>query len=107
MYAIIETGGKQYRVEPGDVLEVERLSVEAGGTVEFDSVLAVGDEGNISVGSPSVAGASVSAELVEHLRGKKVIAFKMKRRQGYKRRVGHRQELSRVRITDINGAAAE
>lgn len=102
MYAVIETGGKQYRVEPGDVLDVERLA-EAGddGSVEFDRVLLVGDEDGVRVGTPVVDGASVKASLVRDTRGPKIRIFKYKRRKGYRRTKGHRQELHRIRIDDI------
>ena len=100
MYAVIQTGGKQYRVAPGDTLEVERLETEAGQPVTFDQVLLVVDDGKCSVGSPTVK-ASVLADVVEHFRGDKKIAFKMKRRKGYHRKVGHRQELTRVKISEI------
>ena len=101
MYAVIETGGKQYRVTPGDKLEIERLDVEAGQPYTFDRVLLVANDGKVSVGLPTVANASVVADVTEHLRGDKKIAFKMKRRKGYHRTVGHRQELTRVKITEI------
>ncbi len=102
MYAVIETGSKQYRVTAGDTLEVERLETEAGQTVTFDRVLFLAnDDGKFSVGSPTVANASIVADVVEHIRGKKTIAFKMKRRKGYHRTVGHRQELTVVKIKEI------
>ena len=101
MYAVIETGGKQYRVAAGETLEVERLATEAGQTVTFDRVLLANNDGEISLGAPSVKGASVIADVVEHKRGPKTIAFKMKRRKGYHRTVGHRQELTVVKIKDI------
>jgi large subunit ribosomal protein L21 len=103
MYAVIETGGKQYRVAPGDSLEIERIEAEAGKPFTFDRVLLVANEGKISVGAPTVAAASVVADVTAHLRGEKKIAFKMKRRKGYHRTVGHRQELTRVKITEIKG----
>ena len=103
MYAVLETGGKQYRVTAGDTLEVERLTVEAGQPVTFDRVLLINADGKLSVGTPTVASASVIADVVEHKRGDKVIAFKMKRRKGYHRTVGHRQELTVVKVTEING----
>jgi large subunit ribosomal protein L21 len=102
MYAVIETGGKQYRVAAGDTLKIERLETEAGAAVTLDRVLLINDEGKISVGSPTVANASIIADVVEHIRGPKKIAFKMKRRKGYHRTVGHRQELTVIKIKDIN-----
>jgi large subunit ribosomal protein L21 len=101
MYAVLETGGKQYRVTAGDTLEVERLTVEAGQPVTFDRVLLINADGKLSVGTPTVASASVIADVLEHKRGDKLIAFKMKRRKGYHRTVGHRQELTVVKIKEI------
>ncbi|MGA2750068.1 MAG: 50S ribosomal protein L21 [Verrucomicrobiota bacterium] len=101
MYAVIETGSKQYRVSAGDTLQIERLSAEAGQPVTFDRVLLVNNEGKITVGSPTVAQAAVLADVVEHIRGEKTVAFKMKRRKGYHKKIGHRQELSVVRIKEI------
>jgi large subunit ribosomal protein L21 len=101
MYAVLETGSKQYRVAAGDRLEIERLDIEAGKPVTFDRVLLVNNDGKLTVGSPTVAAASVVADVVEHIRGEKKIAFKMKRRKGYHRTVGHRQELTVVKIKDI------
>lgn len=103
MYAVLETGSKQYRVAAGDTLEIERLDVEAGKPFTFDRVLLVNNEGKLTVGSPTVADASVTADVVAHKRGEKKIAFKMKRRKGYHRTVGHRQELTVVKITEIKG----
>lgn len=103
MYAVIETGGKQYRVAKGDTLEIERLEAEAGKPFTFDRVLLVENEGKVTIGAPTVAAASVVADVAAHLRGEKKIAFKMRRRKGYHRTVGHRQELTRVTITDIKG----
>jgi large subunit ribosomal protein L21 len=103
MYAIIESGGKQYRVSAGDTLQVERLSVEAGKTFAFERVLLVSSEGKLTHGAPTVAKATVEADVVEHIRGEKVVAFKMKRRKGYHKKTGHRQELSVVRIKEIKG----
>ena len=100
-YSIIETGSKQYRVVVGDTLEIERLAVEAGKPVTFDRVLLVNKDGKVTVGSPTVAQASVVADVVEHIRGEKKIAFKMRRREGYHRTVGHRQELTVVKIKEI------
>lgn len=101
MYAVIETGGKQYRVAPGDTLEVERLVAEAGQPFTFDRVLFAAKDGAFTVGAPTVANASVVADIVEHLRGKKVTTFKKKRRKGYTKTIGHRQELTRVKISEI------
>ncbi len=101
MYAVLETGSKQYRVTAGDTLEIERLEIEAGKPVTFDRVLLVNIDGKLTVGTPTVAAASVTADVVAHKRGEKKIAFKMKRRKGYHRTVGHRQELTVVKIKDI------
>jgi len=101
MYAVLETGSKQYRVAAGDTLEIERLEVEAGQPFTFDRVLLVNKDGQLTVGSPTVTSASVIADVVEHKRGEKKIAFKMKRRKGYHRTVGHRQELTVVKIKEI------
>ena len=101
MYAVLETGSKQYRVAAGDKLEVERLPVEAGQPFTFDRVLLVNNEGKISVGSPAVNGATVLADVLEHIRGDKKLTFKMKRRKGYHKTIGHRQELSVVQIKEI------
>jgi large subunit ribosomal protein L21 len=102
MYAVLETGSKQYRVAAGETLEVERLDVEAGQPYTFNRVLLVSNDGKVSIGSPVVANATVVADVVEHLRGPKKVAFKMKRRKGYHRTVGHRQELTKIRIKEIN-----
>ena len=103
MYAVIETGSKQYRVTAGDTLEIERLTTEAGQLVTFDRVLLVNDNGSLKIGAPIVAGARVTADVIAHFRGEKVVTFKMKRRKGYHKTIGHRQELTRVKITDIKG----
>jgi large subunit ribosomal protein L21 len=102
MYAVLETGGKQYRVAAGDKLEIEHLEVEAGKPVTFDRVLLVNNDGKVSVGAPTVTGASVVADVLEHKRGKKVTTFKMKRRKGYHKTIGHRQELTVVEVKSIN-----
>jgi large subunit ribosomal protein L21 len=102
MYAVIETGGKQYRVAPGDTLEVEQLDAEAGQAVTLARVLLVANEGQFTVGTPTVPQASVVAEVVEHFRGPKKVTFKMKRRKGYRKTIGHRQELTRIKINEIN-----
>lgn len=101
MYAVLETGSKQYRVSAGDTLEVERLPAEAGTPVTFDRVLLVSNDGQVSVGAPTVANASVVADVVEHIRGEKKLTFKMKRRKGYHKSIGHRQELTVVKIKEI------
>ena len=101
MYAVLETGGKQYRVTAGDTLEIERLGVETGQSHTFDRVLLVNNDGKVTIGAPTVPQASVVADVVEHKRGPKLIAFKMKRRKGYHRTVGHRQELTVVKIKEI------
>ena len=102
MYAILETGSKQYRVVAGDTLEIERLEVEAGKPFTFDRVLMVTTDGKLAVGSPTVSGATVTADVEEHIRGDKKITFKMKRRKGYHKTKGHRQELTVVKIKEIN-----
>jgi len=101
MYAVLETGAKQYRVAAGDTVTIERLDVEPGKPFTFDRVLLINNEGKIMVGTPTVAQANVVADVVEHIRGPKVVAFKMKRRKGYHRTVGHRQELTVVKIKEI------
>jgi large subunit ribosomal protein L21 len=101
VYAIVESGGKQYRVEPGAVLAVERIRGEVGARVELDRVLLVSDGSRVQVGHPHVAGARVVTEIVAQTRGDKIDVFKFKRRKKYRRKVGHRQELTRVRIAEI------
>jgi len=101
-YAVLETGSKQYRVAAGDTLEVERLAADAGSAVTFDRVLLLNRDGQVTVGNPTVPSAKVVADVVEHIRGPKLIAFKMKRRKGYHHTVGHRQELTVVKIKEIN-----
>lgn len=103
MYAVIETGGKQYRVQAGDVIDVERLAAvsEEEPEVVFDRVLMVDDGGDLKVGDPVVEGAQVKGVLVRPIRGRKVTVFKMKRRKGYRRKNGHRQDLHQVKIKDI------
>ena len=97
MFAVIKTGGKQYKVAKDDVIVIERVAGEEGAKINFAEVLMVGDK----VGAPLVDGASVEGEIVKQSRGEKVIVFKKRRRQGYKRKNGHKQELSVVKITDI------
>ncbi|MDD3155076.1 MAG: 50S ribosomal protein L21 [Victivallaceae bacterium] len=103
MYAIIKTGGKQYKVQTGDLVDIELLDAAVGDKVTFGEVLAVGEEGKLNVGTPLVAGATVDAEVTDLFRGKKLIAFKMKRRKGQRRTVGHRQNLMKVKIGEIKG----
>ncbi len=100
MYAVIKTGGKQYRVARNDVIFVERLEAEPGGTVEFGEVLLVGGDSPL-IGAPTVAGAKVTATVLEQGKGPKVIIFKKRRRKNYRRRTGHRQLQTVVRIADI------
>ena len=102
MYAIIATGGKQYKVAEGDIITIEKLGVEAGETVTFDQVLAVSDA-ELKVGNPTVAGATVEASVVANGRGKKVIVYKYKRKTGYHKKNGHRQAFTKVKIEKING----
>ena len=101
MFAVIRTGGKQYKVTPDDVIAVEKLAGEPGATIELAEVLMVGDGATVSAGAPLVAGASVSAELVEHRRADKIIVFKKKRRHNYRRKNGHRQHQTVLQITGI------
>ncbi len=100
MYAVIETGGKQYRVEPGDIIDVERLP-GAQDEVTFDRVLLVVGDDEVQVGRPTLEGAQVKAKRIAEVRAPKVLVFKMKRRKGYRRKNGHRQDLHRLRIQDI------
>ncbi|NKD54639.1 MULTISPECIES: 50S ribosomal protein L21 [unclassified Haematospirillum] len=99
MFAVIKTGGKQYKVAKDDIIAVEKITADTGSSVKFDQVLLVGDK----VGAPVVDGASVTAEVLEQFRDEKVIVFKKKRRQNYRRKNGHRQALTLVKITGISG----
>ncbi|RMB07899.1 50S ribosomal protein L21 [Eilatimonas milleporae] len=101
MFAVVKTGGKQYRVSEGDVIKVEKLDGEAGKTVTLDTVLMVGDDKGVKVGEPAVKGASVAAEILEQKKDKKIIVFKKKRRHNYRRKKGHRQDLTVLRVTKI------
>jgi large subunit ribosomal protein L21 len=102
MYAVVKTGGKQYRVAPGAVIKVERLEAEVGATIALDQVLMIGDNGDATkVGAPLVDGASVAAEVLEQSRAPKIIVFKKKRRKNYRRKRGHRQLQTVLRIQDI------
>ena len=104
-YAIIKTGGRQYRVAEGDTIDVDLLDVEAGKTATFGDVLMYADGKDLTHGNPLISGAWVTAEVVEQRKDKKVIAFKFKRRKGYHRTVGHRRKLTRVKIKSINVGA--
>jgi large subunit ribosomal protein L21 len=101
MYAVVDSGGKQYRVEPGRTLVLDRLDAEAGATVTFDRVLLIGDEDSVTLGTPTVSGATVRGTVLEHGRGPKVIVFRFRPKAHYRRRTGHRSELTRVRIDEI------
>ncbi len=101
-YAIINTGGKQYRVQPGDTIRVESLSGDEGDLVELEDVRMVSDEGQVTLGSPTVAGAKVTAEILGRGKGKKIIVFKYKAKTRYRRKNGHRQLYTELRITDIS-----
>ena len=101
MYAIIVTGGKQYRVEQGDIVYIEKLDVEADSEVKFDQVLAIGEEGSVKVGAPVVEGASVSAKVIKNGKGKKIVVFKYKAKKNEKSKMGHRQPYTKVEITKI------
>ena len=101
-YAVIQTGGKQYRVSEGDEIEVEKLDIEAGAKTELSEVLLVADGKGVTIGEPLVAGAKVTAEVVEQFKADKVIAFKFRRRKGYHRTVGHRRQLTKLKIESIS-----
>jgi large subunit ribosomal protein L21 len=103
MYAVIKTGGKQYRVSEGDTLQVEKLGGKPGDAVTFEEVLLVGGGDNPKVGRPLVGGAKVKAEIVAQDRGEKLIVFKLKRRKNFRRKIGHRQPFTEVKITGITG----
>ena len=103
MYAVIQTGGKQYRVNQGDIIKVEKLTADVGSKVDFDQVLLVGEGADVKVGAPVVDGAKVSGTVVEQDRHRKIVVFKMKRRKGYRRKQGHRQDYTGVRIETISG----
>ena len=103
MYAVIKTGGKQYKVATNDVILVEKIEAEPGSTVSLD-VLMIGDGANVTIGQPLVSGATVAAEVVEQAKADKVIIFKKHRRHNYRRKRGHRQKLTALKITDIKAA---
>ena len=102
MYAVIETGGKQYKVQEGDVVFVEKLEADEGAVVTFDKVLAVSSEGNVTFGSPVVASASVNGKILGHGKDKKIIIFKYKAKKNYRNKTGHRQPYTKVQIDKIN-----
>jgi len=102
VYAVIETGGKQYKVQEGDVLFLEKISSEEGETVVFDKVLAVSEGEEFTVGTPTVEGASVTAKVLGHGKGRKIIVFKYKPKKNYRRKQGHRQPYTKVQIEKIN-----
>jgi large subunit ribosomal protein L21 len=106
MFAVIRTGGKQYTVAKDDVIAVERLEGEPGASIELGEVLMIGDGADVSAGTPLLAGASVTATLVEHRRADKIIVFKKKRRQNYRRKNGHRQHQTVLQITEIHAEGA-
>ena len=106
-YAVIATGGKQYRVSQGDTVRVEKLDVAVGTVIEFTDVLLLADGDNVRVGAPVIEGATVAAEIVAEGRGEKLIIFKYRRRKGYRRKTGHRQPFTAVRITAISGLSAQ
>ena len=101
-YAVIQTGGKQYRVAEGDEIEVEKLDVETGKKAEFSEVLLVANGSSVTIGAPHIAGATVTAEVVDQFKDDKVIAFKFRRRKGYHRTVGHRRQLTKLKIESIS-----
>ena len=100
-YAIIRSGGKQYRVSPGEIIAVEKLDATSGDKVTFGDVVLLADGDNVTTGSPVIAGANVTGEVIEQFKDKKVIAFKYRRRKGYHRTVGHRRQMTRVKIESI------
>lgn len=100
-YAIIQTGGRQFRVQPGDVVDVELLGVEAGQKTAFEEVLLASDDSGVKIGAPLLAGAKVTADVLEDIKGPKLVSYKYRRRKGYHRTVGHRQKLTRVKIAEI------
>ncbi len=101
MYAVIKTGGKQYKVSPGDVLRVEKLDGKKGDTVEMKDVLLIADGDKLSVGNPSIASAAVTAEVMGDGRGEKILIFKHRRRKGFRKTIGHRQDFTTIKIKDI------
>ncbi len=107
MFAVVKTGGKQYRVAEGDVLKVEKLDAEVGKKVKLEEVLMIGDEKGVKVGEPLVKGANVTVEVLEQKKDKKITVFKKKRRHNYRRKKGHRQQITVLRVTKIAKTAAK
>jgi len=105
MFAVIRTGGKQYRVAPNDIIEIEKIAGKPGDIVELGEVILLGGDGGPKTGSPTIAGALVAAEVIEQKRGEKIIVFKKKRRKNYRRKRGHRQELTVLKIEEISAGA--
>lgn len=101
MYAIVEIAGQQFKVEKDQQIFVHRLNVEEGASVDFENVLLIDEDGKVKVGAPAVSGAKVSAKVLSHLKGDKVLVFKKKRRKGYQKQNGHRQYLTQIQIEDI------
>jgi large subunit ribosomal protein L21 len=101
MYAIVEIAGQQFKVQKDQKIFVHRLASDAGSKIEFDGVLLVDNDGKITIGAPAIDGAKITAEVIDHVKGDKVIVFKKKRRKGYKKRNGHRQQFTAITITDI------
>jgi len=107
MFAVVKTGGKQYRVTEGDVIKVEKLEGEVGKSIVLDQILMIGDDKSVKVGEPLVAGTSVTADVLEQKKDTKIVIFKKKRRHNYRRKRGHRQEITVLRVTAIGKAAAK
>jgi large subunit ribosomal protein L21 len=106
MYAVVETGGRQYRVTPGDTIDVEKLTGAVGDTIALTRIMLVGEGAEVVIGTPVLTDAQVEARIVAHKRGKKIIIFKHKRRKGYRRKQGHRQDLTSLKILGIHTAAS-
>jgi large subunit ribosomal protein L21 len=101
MYAVIQTGGKQYKVKPGDTVVIEKLPGDAGAAIEFDEVLLLADESRVAVGRPLIEGAKVKGQILEHVQGEKLIVYKFRRRKNYRKKTGHRQTYTAVKISDV------
>jgi len=102
MYAIIESGGKQYKAVPGSTIEVDRLQMDEGTAIELDQVLLISNESDVKIGTPTVEGAKVKATVLKHFKGRKILVFKYKPRIRYRRKIGHRQQYTRLQIDDIS-----